>query len=176
MKYFLIILVLITTMDLTACSYPVTKDKNSYFYSVPVGTTLTLNKEIIIPANLARRYFQNGESMNEKGIDIYYPHCNILMNTLAEYSRTIKPTVFEIYRVIDEEEHAQRPVYFASTNSSGVGGPSIIAYSTYYYLRSKNKSDVRSLECLQWGDPYDVEYLSINEIKKSLGDYFTLDI
>ena len=98
------------------------------------------------------------------------------MNTLVDYERTIKPTVYDIYKVIDSEEHAQRNVYFASTMQTGGGGPSIVGYASYYYLRSAVVSDVRSLECVQWDDYSEVEYLSINQIKKSLGDYFTLRI
>ena len=176
MKHLLLITTLYITLILTSCSYSTKKDFDSNLYSVPVGSTLTLNKSITIPANLARRYFQNGIAINEKDINIYYPHCNLLMNTLVDYQRTIEPTTYEIYKIVDDEEHAERPVYFASTVVSDGEGPSIIAYASYYYLRSSVGSDIRSLECLQWDYPAEVEYMSINEIKQSLGDYFTLQI
>lgn len=176
MKYFLTSLILSNTLVLAACSSPPVKDHDSYFYSVPVGSKLILNKEITIPANLARRYFQDGNPMKKKDIDIYYPHCSILMNTLVDYERTIKPTVFEIYKVLDDEEYTQRHIYYAANFLTHIDGPIIVGYASYYYLRSTEYSDVRTLECAQWDDPIDVEYLSINEVKKSLGDYFTLQI
>ena len=176
MKYFLISLILSGLITLTACSSDPVKDPDSYLYSVPVGSKLTLNKEITIPANLARRYFQNGRVILKKEVDIYYPHCSILMNTLVDYDRVIKPTVFEIYKVEDEHDYVQRPVYVASRLLGNIDGPIIIGYASLYYLRSVDASDVRSLECAQWNDPVDVEYLSINEIKKSLSEYFSLQI
>jgi hypothetical protein len=176
MKYLLISLLLSNTLVLTACTSPPVKDHDSYAYSVPVGSKLILNKEITIPANLARRFFQDGKPMKKNDIDIYYPYCSILMNTLVDYERTIKPTVFEIYKVIDDEDYSQRPVYLASNFLTSIDGPTIIGYASYYYLRSTEDSDVRTLECAQWNDPFNIEYLSINEVKKSLGDYFTLQI
>ena len=175
MKKLLPSFTLCTAFALSACTNPVVKDQNSYLYSVPVGSTLRLNKAISIPANLARRYFQAGKAVRKSDINIYYPHCSLLVNTLLEVERTIQPTVFEIYRVQDEEELAQRYVQYASTFFAW-DGPTIVGYASYYYLHSADAPDVRSLECIQWNDPVDVEYLSINEVKKSLGDYFTLEL
>jgi hypothetical protein len=174
MHKIVITLILYGTLSISGCSVSNIKDQNSYLYSVPVGSTLSLNKTITIPANLARRFFQGGKQMLEKDINIYYPYCSLLMNTLTDVERTIKPIIFEVYKVQDDEETARRYVYFASNLLSSSDGPSIIGYASYYYLRSTSAPDVRSLECMQWGDPVDVEYLSINEVKKALGDYFTL--
>ena len=176
MKPLLLSFSLGTALALSACSTPVVKDPNSYLYSVPVGSMLSLNKAISIPANLARRYFQAGKAVRKSDINIYYPHCSLLVNTLLEVERTIQPTLFEIYRVQDEEELAQRYVQYASAFFTWDDGPTIVGNASYYYLRSADAPDVRSLECIQWNDPVDVEYLSINEVKKSLGDYFTLEL
>jgi hypothetical protein len=176
MKYFLIRLILSSSFVLTGCLPQPVKNPDSSLYSVPVGSILSLNKDISIPANLARRFFQDGKSMKKTDIDIYYPHCSLSMNTLVDYERTIKPTVFVIYKVVDDEEYAKRQVYVASNSLRAIDGPTIIGHATYYYLRSNEVSDVRALECVQWDDPYNVEYLSINQVKKSLGDYFTLEV
>jgi len=164
------------TLSISSCSNSNIKDPDSYLYSVPVGSVLSLNKTITIPANLARRFFQDGKPVLEKDINIYYPHCSLLMNTLTDVERTIKPAIFEIYKVQDEIDTTQRYLYFASIATRYNDGPSIVGYASYYYLRSASVPDVRSLECIQWNDPVNAEYLSINEVKKSLGDYFTLTI
>lgn len=98
------------------------------------------------------------------------------MNTLVDYERSIQPTSFEIYKVMDEHELAQHYIYYASNFMSSMDGPSIVGYASYYYLRSAPASDVRSLECVQWNDPASVQYVTINEVKKSLGEYFTLTL
>ena len=176
MKYFTISLISGILLALAACSSAPVKDPDSFLYSVPVGSKLILNKEITIPADLARRYFQNGKAMLKNDVNLYYPHCSILMNTLMDNQRVIKPTVFEIYKIIDNQEYAQRRVQFAGIPLGNVDGPTIIGYAGYYYLRSIDEPDVRSLECAQWNEPVSVRYLSINEVKKALGEYFSLQI
>jgi hypothetical protein len=176
MKYFLISLMLIGLPALTACSSPPVKDPDSFLYSVPVGSKLILNKEITIPENLARRYFQNGRAIQKNELNIYYPHCSILMNILVDYERVIKPTVFEIYVVEDQRDYAQRPVYVASNILNNIDGQTIIGYASLYYLRSPDEPDVRSLECVRWDNPVHIQFLSINEVKKALGQYFRLEI
>jgi len=176
MKRYLISLMIGCTLVLTACLSPPEKDHDSYFYSIPVGSKLSLNKTITIPAYLARRYFQGGRPINKKDINIYYPHCSLLMNTLADYERTIKPATFEIYKVMDDEVFAQGHIYVVANILTGNDGPTIVGYVSYYYLRSTENAEVRSLECEQWDDPHNVQYLSINQVKQSLGDYFTLQI
>lgn len=176
MQYFFIGLILSTILALSACATQTEKDQDSNTYSVPVGSTLTLKQGITIPANLARRFFQYGQAMKESDTNPYYPHCSILMNTLTDHQRTIKPTVFEIYKVLDGEEVAQQHILYAQNFLASSGGPLIIGYTSYYYLRSADNPDVRSLECIQWDTPVTAEYLSINEIKNALGNYFDLQI
>lgn len=161
---------------MTACTRLPVIDHDSYLYAVPVGSKLSLNKNITIPANLARRYFQYGKPVREKDVDIYYPHCNIVMNTLVDHERTIKPAVFEIYKVFDDDQEVRRYVYYADNFLSSDHGPVIVGFTSFYYLHSVDYPDVTRLECLQWNEPSKDQYLSINEVKKVLGDYFTLQI
>lgn len=176
MKYLIASLIACVLLVLTACSSGAAKDPDSFLYSVPVGSKLILNKEITIPANRSRRYFQNGRAVLKKEIDIYYPHCSLLMNTPADHERVVKPTIFEIYKVVDDSDYAQLPVYVASRDFPYVDGPTIVGYASIYYLRSAEEPDVRSLECARWDDPVSIRYLSINEVKKAVGGYFGLEV
>ena len=167
-----------TIMFLTiACEQTVVKNLNSQFYSVKADSTLALNEKIVIQANTARTFFQNGKVVKEKDLNIYYPHCSITVNTITDHNRDIKPTTFTIYKVEDQEEHAQLHVLYASRGAIGNNdGPSIIGQASYYYLKSLDEPDVRTLECVQWGDPYDVRYVSINDIRSVIGHIFTLTL
>ena len=167
----------IMALLLNACTLPTSTDPDSFLYSVPVGSVLQLIQDFPIKARTARSFMQGGRIVQERELNIYYPHCSLLTNTLQDYDRTIKPTRFEIYRVVDDEEHARRYVqYAARLIGFGSDGPSIIGQSSYYYLRSADEPDVRSLICLQWGSPESVKYLSINQVRAVLGDIFTLHI
>ncbi len=153
------------------------KDENLYTYSVTVGSTLVLNQNIDIATNLGRTFFQNGKATREHNINIYYPHCSITVNTIADFNRTISPTTFTITKVIDGEEYAQGQLLFADNNIQiASDGPIISGLVSYYYLHSENAPDVRTLECIQWDSLYENNYLSISEIRKSLGDIFTLNV
>lgn len=171
-----ILLLSLTSFLVISCSQT-TKNIKSQFYSVPEGSKLSLNKPVTIIRNTARTFFQNGLITKEKNLNIYYPHCSITVNTLTNHDRTLKPTSFVIYKVEDHEEHAKRYIMYASIrNFSHNDGPSIIGQASYYYLKSTDEPDVRTLECVQWGDPFSVEYVSISDINATLGDYFTLNI
>lgn len=177
MKKYFNFLLLAALASVVACSPTVTKDQDSYFYSVPVGSKLHLNQEIIIQANLGRTYFQYGKAVKKKELNLYYPHCSITINTLSERDTIIKPATFEIYKVVDDEQYTQRYIMYASIASfDGDGGSDIVGAVSHYYLRSASEPDVRTLECLQWNSRKDVEYLSINEIRKVLGSTFNLEL
>ncbi len=167
----------IMALLLNACALPTSTDPDSFLYSVPVGSVLELEQDFPIKAHTARSFMQAGRIVQEHELNIYYPHCSLLTNTLQDYDRIIKPTRFDIYRVVDDEEHARRYVqYAARLIGFDSDGPTIIGQSSYYYLRSADAPDVRSLICIQWGSPESVKYLSINQVRAVLGSIFTLHI
>lgn len=172
----LIVILLITLLSqITSCSTPVVKDPDSQFYSIQAGSELILHKPVKVHANTARTFFQNGNITAEKNLNIYYPYCSITIKSIASISRTIKATTFQIYKVIDDEEEASLVIKYAARNlMSHTDGPTIIGQASYYYLKSIDEPDVASLECIQWGDPFYVKYVSINEIRLALGEYFSL--
>jgi len=160
-----------------SCSQNIPKDENLYTYSIPVGSTLTLNQPIAISSNLGRTYFQSGKIISEHELNIYYPHCSLTVNTILEYERIISPSEFNIYKVMDNEEYAQGYILYASSNITvSSDGPIITGLASYYYLTSANEPDVRALECIQWDSPYENNYLSIKEIRNTLGTIFTLNL
>lgn len=167
----------LTFLLLTSCSQVVVKDENQYTYSIPVGSSFTLNEQIIIKANTGRTFFQNGAVIDESSLNIYYPHCSLTKNTLSDEDTLISPTIFVIEKVVDDEEYAQGYIQFASNDISvSSGGPLITGLVSYYYLSSSIEPDIRSLECIRWDSLYENRHLSIHEIRKSLGDILTLQI
>ena len=55
-------------------------------------------------------------------------------------------------------------------------GPVHLTYSTTMYLESRIQPDVFRMECKRWDWPADGKFLSINEMRQALGDYFTLTL
>ena len=175
MKLYLIFA--ISLISLISCTDNLIRDENSFTYSIPVGSLLTLNQRVTIASNHGRIYFQNGKTTNENKINIYYPHCSLTVNTILQKEHAIHPSTFEITKIIDDEEYAQGYMLFASSDIHlGSPGPLITGLVTYYHLKSLTEPDVRTLECIQWNSLYENKHLSITDIRKSLGDIFTLKI
>ncbi len=171
------LLIVVYLLSILSCSQTIIKDEKSYAYSISVGSKFVLNQEIKIEPQLGRTFIQYGKIKIEKDIDIYYPHCSITVNTIREQAHIISPTTFEVIKIVDEEEYAQGQLLFASTDLKLVSdGPLITGLASYYYLKSADEPDVRTLECIQWDSLYENNYLSISEVRQALGDVFTLQL
>lgn len=175
MKRLNLLAILIATI--ISCSKENIRDESSYKSSIPAGSNFILNQEIVISSGMGRTFLQSGKITAEKDINIYYPHCSITINTLKENDQIIKPATFNIIKVIDDEEYAQGYILYASNKIDiSSDGPLITGLVSYYYLESISEPDVRSLECIQWNTPYENRHLSIEEVRKSLGNIFSLII
>lgn len=167
-------------------------NESSPYYRVPVGSQLTLHREIEIPPDQVGVFIQDGKLLpSSAGMRNYYPHCKFEINTRRDVTRTVAPDQFEITRTVQEENtHAVGldTLQFARVSISvGVGigmrvgditdnGVSITTYATRMYLRSTAQPEARVLSCGQWGYPPDLEHVTIQEIRRALGDIFTLTL
>ncbi len=167
---------LISAALLTACdNSQVVKDENSQFYSVSPGSTFTLNLEVTIQPDNTSVYLQNGKIESTNNVDFYKPHCKFELYTISEQARVVKPDTFVVTKIIDEREDVSTkwPTYARLGMAFG-DGPVHLTYSTTMYLESSIQPDVFRMNCKRWDDPAFGEYLSINEMRQALGDYFTL--
>ena len=163
---------------LSACDNSLAvRDENSQFFSVPLGSTFTLNREITIQPDQTSVYLQNGSIVLVRDVDFYRPHCKFELFTISEQARVVDPDTFVVTRIVDQREDVSTewPRY-AALGMSGVDGPVHLTYSTTMYLESKIQPDVFRMNCKQWDWPATGEFLSINEMRQALGDYFTLTL
>ena len=152
-------------------------DEDSTFFSVPPGSTFTLNREITIQPHQTSVYLQNGEILLVRNVDFYRPHCKFELFTISEQARVVEPDTFVVTRIIDQREDVSThwPLY-ASLSVMGGNGPMHITYSTTMYLESQQQPDVLRMNCKQWDWINTGEFLSINQMRQALGDYFTLTL
>jgi hypothetical protein len=165
---------------LAACgNSQVVKDEDSQFYSIPPGSTFKLNNEITIQPDNTSVYLQNGKPAADAEIDFYKPHCVFELYTISDSARVVKPDSFVITKIVDQREDVSlaSPTYAALGMGFVLGdGPVHLTYSTTMYLESKIQPDVYRMTCKRWDWPNIGEYLSINEMRQALGDYFTLTL
>jgi hypothetical protein len=160
-------------------SNEVIKDEDSQFYSIPLGSTFTLNRELTIQPDNTSVYLQNGKAGTDGDIDFYKPHCVFELYTISDKARVVKPDTFVITRIVDQSEDVSTgwPIYAALGMGLVIGdGPVHLTFSTTMYLESKLQPDVYRMTCKRWDWPSIGEYLSINEMRQAVGNYFTLTL
>lgn len=173
------VLILILILELAACvTHPY--DEHSEFTRISPGSSLRLNQDIHIAANSLAVFMQDGIVEPYSAIDKYYPHCKFELYTLSENARIVKPDTFEIVRVMDETDMSSlQPAMYASlktADGNSDGGPSVVSFATSMYLKSKTQSDVYRLSCMHWALINESRYLSIAEMRKAMGNVFTLTV
>lgn len=166
---------LLMVLFLASCQSVQPYDEDSRFYEVPTDSRLILNKPVNIAPNLARAYFQYGKPVNKKDIEKYQPHCYLLVSTLSEQEQLIRPDTFTVHRVERDFITSAGQQHYASLDM-GIIDVSIVEYVNIYHLSSDAQPNVLSLNCLQWADSRDRLYLTVAEVRKTLGDYFTLQL
>ena len=169
-------------MALSGCGMNDTKGEASFYFSVPVGSTMTLNQAVTISGDQVASYVQNGELMSYDVVDKYKPNCKFEIYTMSEQSRTVEPDTFEIIKVVDEVESSSikmRTQLAMRGNAYAFGmldRSYVFNYATMMYLRSEKQKDVYRMTCQHWEDVKDDRYLTVTQMREAMGEIFTLDI
>ncbi len=150
-------------------------DENSPYYLVPAGSRLVLNRAITVPANDAGVYIQNGEVVRSFWrVKQHYPYCALDLRRRLETPQTVQPDEFTIVRVSQESVMTVRLPFVHVTDTDQSNGASYEIYATLMTLRSERQPEVTRLTCAQWVYPPLQRHVTINEMRKALGDLFTL--
>ena len=163
---------------LTACANSqVVGNEDSQFVSVSPGSTFSLSREVTIQPNQTSVYLQNGGIELYENIDIFQPHCKFELYAISEQARTVRPDSFAVTRIVDRiNEVSKGSPRYASLAVAVGGGPMHKTYSTKMYLESTLQPDVFRMDCMQWDWVNMGKYVSINQMRQALGDYFTLTL
>jgi hypothetical protein len=158
-------------------------NENSPYYLVPVGSRLTLHRALTIPGDQVAVFLQDGRLISSGGVRTLYPHCKFEVRRIATSARSVRPDEFIVTRVTQELVHsvdAGTLRYASALRTRGVStdgdGPSLQAFATYLYLASDRQPDVFRLGCGQWGYMPRDRHVTIAEIRRTLGDVFTLRV
>lgn len=155
------------------------------YRTVPVGTMLILKREVTIPAEKFGRFFQGGQQVMPKDVDLYHPNCKLMVERSSDTGQTVHPDTFIIRRIQLEEYVQGMPVKLAAVGigigigpgfGMGIGDGSLgsVPYTTVFYLYSEKQPQVKRLICSHWEEATDAEHLTASQIRKALGEYFDL--
>jgi hypothetical protein len=147
---------LLVSLSLFACQSMQSSDPSSFSFSIPPGSTLSLNKSLEITGGNTHALIQDGKLTTENQRNQYALGCRIDFREFGP--RTVTPEVFNIQRT----EH----------NEGWVSRPNIYFYSTEIYLSSDKGTDIIKLVCGNWAT-WPSNNFSIADIAQTLGDYFS---
>jgi len=162
------------TIFTAACATGPVDPENSPLYNIPTGTTLVLHTELIIPADKAAVFIQNGEVKSYRDIDKYYPHCKFEVRTIKQDNQTIQPDTFIIQRSTTEEVVKNTYSLFRQVSMDGGDGPAFIEMNRLMYLASEQQPDVYRLTCGIWAISPHYDQLTLSEIRRTLGKLISL--
>jgi hypothetical protein len=150
-------------------------NEDSPYYPVPAGSKLTLHSEIAIPANQAGVFLQGGQILPFSQVNPYHPHCKFELRRPRASPQPVAPDEFTITRTVQEITHSVRADYRHLARRDD-GGSSVRTYATRMDLRSEKQPDVFRLTCGQWEYPPFERHVTINEIRKALGNLISLKL
>jgi len=148
----------VTVFALCSCQSMHSDDPSSIYFSIPDGSTLTLNKNLVIADGETHVLMQAGKVTTISAVNKYDVNCRFELKKFGP--RTIEPEAFKIRRIEDGQEWVSQPV--------------IRRFYTEVYLDSDKGTDVIRLSCQEWGDGIDKNF-SVAEMQRTLGDYFTFN-
>ena len=178
MKPGLLITLLVVSGLLASCNnVPAVEDTSSRFFTIPIGSTFTLNKAIKISPDMTSLYLQSGKTGKENEMNIYYPNCKFELFTISEKARTVEPDSFKVTRVVNEfEEAAMDGARFAGPIIVVDSGPQFYNFKTIMYLESAKQPDVFRMTCQIWDYIYKDSYPSIDQMRMAVGYVFTITV
>jgi hypothetical protein len=140
---------------LAGCQTTATTDVNSVWFKIRPGSTLALTRPVEIPAGEAHIDLQNGQLSG--AVDEYTVNCSFEIENLGPH--TVAPDTFQITDASDSQEW--------------ISQPDIMRFYKELRLRSERQPEVLKLVCQDWDGPLMGRSVTVGEIQKAVGPYFT---
>ncbi|MBI5611496.1 MAG: hypothetical protein HY942_00290 [Gammaproteobacteria bacterium] len=167
---------LIALLAVSACQTAPLPREESPYYTVPVGSRVTLHKELTIPAARASVYIQGTLIATWQEVNSYHPHCIFEVYKVKDTPQRVQPGTFTVRKVRQQHLSGIRPGtryarLFADSD------PSFVIYATVMDLESIEQPEVFRLTCQHWEIPsQSQQHLTIRQIRTALGELITLKL
>ena len=147
------IAITLTILTLAGCNTAQTRDVNSPFYKVPIGSEIILNKDLNIPEGQAHINLQDGIATTAVGN--YNVSCTFNVRNLGP--STIKAGTFTIRETSPGQEWVSRP--------------DIMRFYREFRFTANTQPDVMNFVCQDWDGPMTGRPISVPEMEKAVGEY-----
>ena len=152
-----LVILTLSALLLSSCQSMHSNDPNSLFFSIPEGSTLSLNKEMTISSSNTHGTIQSGELISDDAREFYDINCRLDFKKFGP--RMIEPEAFIITRTEDGQ--------------NWVSQPSILRFYTEVYLTSNKDTDIIKMVCQIYGDANDRNF-TVAEMQTALGSFVTI--
>ncbi len=160
---------------LAACSStPPAPGSDSESGQLDEGSVLVLLKPLSVPGDVWSVYFQNGELMRFGAVDDSRVYCELYLNGAKGEAWQVVPQRLLIERIDLSSDDSS---WSAIPPRGGVvlaRDPRQTLYKTVLSLRSEVQPEVRELRCQVLYDSGWNAYPGEGQIRRALGDYFSL--
>lgn len=164
-----------------------TANESSPYFQIPVGSTLSLRKEIIVPPRTDRLYFQDGNLPAWYNVNKYQPYCVLQVKPSNTQARIVEPDDFVITSVSTAHyfqllERQASPVergtvvVLVAGERDTRGDNDYEVFGTAMELHSGRQPGVTRLTCADWGLPQPGTHITVNKIRRALGAYFRVAV
>ncbi|MGB5260727.1 MAG: hypothetical protein WBO34_09425 [Gammaproteobacteria bacterium] len=158
---------------LVACTAGTGYQYPTGYPALPVLSTVTLNREFNIQPHRASEYIQYGVITPYNQIVEYYPYCQFELRTVKGTSRTVTPETFIVTGI--HRDQFMAGFRWQRVADSGGGDYNMIMSTTVISLHADRQADVFRLSCMQLDEPYLARHVSLDQMRETLGDLFTLE-
>lgn len=143
----------LTILTLAGCNTAQTRDVNSPYYKIPIGSEIILHKDLDIPEGRAHINLQDGVATTRVGN--YNVSCTFSVRNLGP--STIKAGTFTIRETSPGQEWVSRP--------------NIMRFYREFRFTANARPDVMNFVCQDWDGPMMGRPISVPEMEKAVGDY-----
>ena len=172
-RFGLVVLVFILHSILSSCQSFIDLQAWPPPYSLPAGSTISINKPLVVAPNSVSVWIQYGKVVKRRDIDESYAHCRFELFTIQPLERTIQPGEVVIKKMVNTTDYVSNGAVMLASMVDVFGSsdsPMAAIYSTNIYLKSQKQPDLYRLICEHWEDPSAGTYLTISQIQEALGD------
>jgi len=128
--------------------------------NVSSGSTLTLNRAIVIPKGSTAVHFQDTQLIEVASIQPNYAYCKFEHSHPASAAHKVEPQAFTVASVDYDEQ--------------SVGSMGEPVSSTRMNLQSGQQAAAYRMTCMLPAGPDSAHFVTVYEINGALGNYFTL--
>ncbi|MEJ2345371.1 MAG: hypothetical protein P8076_07700 [Gammaproteobacteria bacterium] len=152
-------------------------------HDLPAGSRVVLDRALKMPVGRRSLHVQHGEVTRYRNLNIYDGYCELVLKTLSDTPRVIKPDTFTVTRFHQQIDYTQssmrtapnlRLVAMGGGNGDAEGDMGDVPFQSVMRLHSPRQPDVERLTCTIWATPSEGDYLTVKEMQDTLKGVFTL--